>query len=160
MNITGDSTRADQAMQGDAFWFGNPSNYITNNLAADMQMMIVCNCNEHRRDLCGHGHDPGLPGGRPAGERPADQHERHAHSGILQQRDLCTIPANMTLWWIRHLQRHALHGRSEERGAEGSWSGRHRRPRVLPATPVNNLTIDSMVCLGKCGLKLSNGNCF
>jgi chitodextrinase len=36
MNITGDTQRLDQGLQGDGYWFGNPNNYITNNIATDI----------------------------------------------------------------------------------------------------------------------------
>jgi PKD repeat protein len=35
-NVIGTSSRYDQQMQGDAFWFHNPNNSITNNIAADI----------------------------------------------------------------------------------------------------------------------------
>jgi surface-anchored protein len=35
-NVIGTSNRPDQALQGDGFWFGNPNNYVTNNIATDI----------------------------------------------------------------------------------------------------------------------------
>jgi hypothetical protein len=35
-NVTGTSIRNDQPMGGNAFWFHNPNNYITNNIATDI----------------------------------------------------------------------------------------------------------------------------
>ncbi len=36
MRISGTSGRLDQGLQGDGFWFHNPNNYITNNIATDI----------------------------------------------------------------------------------------------------------------------------
>jgi hypothetical protein len=36
VNVTGSSVRLDQQLQGDAFWFHNPNNTVTNNIAADI----------------------------------------------------------------------------------------------------------------------------
>jgi IPT/TIG domain len=35
-DITGTAGRTDQYIQGDAYWFGNPLNYVTNNIATDI----------------------------------------------------------------------------------------------------------------------------
>jgi hypothetical protein len=35
-NVTGTSGRTEQVLSGDAFWFGNPNNYVTNNIATDI----------------------------------------------------------------------------------------------------------------------------
>ena len=41
MNITGTGVRLDQALQGDAYWFGTPLNTITNNVATDIDSAVA-----------------------------------------------------------------------------------------------------------------------
>ena len=56
MRITGMGGRTDQFMQGDAFWFHNPNNVVTNNIATNINSGVNDNYGYGYRGG-GGGHD-------------------------------------------------------------------------------------------------------
>lgn len=158
-NVSGTGNRTDQSFQGDAYWFGNPNNYITNNLATDINGSI--------KAFYGYGYDiDATYAGTVA--IPLAQGDDPSVSGQSKSINMNDTPilaftgnevygataCGMTLWWI------GTFGDTYYTDAQQSvvknfvaWNFSNLGAFIYP---VNNLTIDGMVMRGDAS-QLSNG---
>ena len=160
VNVTGTSNRPDQARQGDAFWFGNPNNYVTNNLAADI--------NGGGWTVFSYGFDidatyvgtvtiPSAQGADPSVAGQSKQINMN-DTPILQfsgNEVYGATSSGMTVWWI------GTYGDTFYSDAQTSvvknlvaWN---IGTRAFYGYPTNNLVIDGLVVRGDPGF-LSNGS--
>jgi hypothetical protein len=163
-NVTGTSNRYDQQMQGDAFWFHNPNNYITNNIATDI--------NGSSWDVYSYGYDidasTGTAGGGigtvsiPAYQGADPSIASQATSLNMNDTPLLQFSGNevygatqsgMTLWWI------GTYGDTFYAGAAVSvvknFLAWNFSTRGFYGYPTNNVTIDGLVIRGDAS-QLSN----
>jgi hypothetical protein len=150
-NVTGTAGRLDQQLQGDGFWFGNPNNYVTNNVATDI--------NGWGGDVYSYGFDidakyvgtqtiPSFQGADPS-VASQSQSINMNDTPILQfsgNEVYGATSSGMTLWWI------GTFGDTFYADAKTSvvknfvaWD---IGTRAFYGYPTNNVTIDGMVVRG------------
>jgi PKD repeat protein len=165
VNVTGTGSRPDQQLQGDAFWFHNPNNYVTNNIAADI--------NAAAWDVFSYGFDIDASTGTAGGgvgtvSIAAYQGADPSVAGQSKQINMNDTPllafsgnevygasdSGMTLWWI------GTYGDTPYADAQVSvvknFVAWNIGTRAIYGYPTNNLTIDGAVILGDQSLD-SNG---
>jgi PKD repeat protein len=150
-NVTGTAARHDQQRQGDGFWFGNPNNYVTNNIATDI--------NGGGGDLYSYGFDidatyvgtvtvPALQGADPSAAGQGTSINMN-DTPILQfagNQLYGASAAGLTLWWI------GTYGDTFYADARVSvvkdfvaWDF---TSKGVYGYPTNNVTIDGLVVRG------------
>jgi PKD repeat protein len=160
-NVTGTSNRYDQQMQGDAFWFHNPNNYITNNIATDI--------NGGSWDVFSYGYDIDASTGTAGGgvgtvSVPVAQGDDPSQAGQAKQVNMNdtpilqfsgnqvygATPSGMTLWWI------GTYGDTFYSDAQVSvvknFVAWNFTTRAIYGYPTNNVTIDGAVIRGDTSL--------
>ncbi len=159
-NVVGDGSRVDQSFQGDAFWFHNPNNYITNNIATDVNGAI--------KSAWGYGFDIDATYDGTV-KIPISQGADPSVSGQSKSINMNDTPIlafsgnevygatadGMTLWWIGTV------GDGYYTDVQTSviknfvaWNFSHF---AFYGYPTNNVTIDGMVIRGDAS-QLNNGN--
>jgi len=168
MRVTGTSNRPDQALQGDAFWFGNPNNYITNNIATDINGggWTVYSYG-YSIDVTG-GMEGSQDGGSTAALLPAYQGADPSVAGQSRQLNMNDTPilqfsnnevygatsSGMTVWWL------GTFGDNFYADAQVSivkdFLAWNIGTRAFYGYPTDNLVINDMVVRGDTSY-LSNG---
>jgi PKD repeat protein len=112
VRVTGTAVRGDGPLQGAAFWFANPNNYVTNNIASDI--------NGAGGDVFSYGYDidcsfyTGGPGPTETVTIPTSQGADPSVAGQSRQVNMNDMPilqfsgntvygatsSGMTVWWI------------------------------------------------------------
>jgi hypothetical protein len=167
LNVTGTSNRSDQQMQGDAYWFHNPNNYITNNIATDI--------NGGSWDVYSYGYDIDASTGPQGGgvgtvTIAAYQGADPSIAGQSKQINMNDTPilqfsgneiygatqSGMTLWWI------GTYGDTFYSDAQVSviknFLAWNFSTRGFYGYPTNNVTIDGMVARGDASQLNSQSN--
>jgi hypothetical protein len=160
-NVTGTAGRLDQQLQGDGFWFGNPNNYVSNNIATDI--------NGWGGDVYSYGFDidakyvgtvtvPSFQGADPsvAGQSTTINMNDTPILQFSGNEVYGATPSGMTLWWI------GTFGDTFYADAQASvvknfvaWD---IATRAFYGYPTNNLTIDGMTILGDASYMSSQYN--
>jgi hypothetical protein len=156
-NVTGSSNRYDQQLQGDGFWFHNPNNYVTNNIATDINggswdvfsygFVIDASTGTAGGGVgtvsvaAVQGDDPSVPGQSKQlnmNDTPILQFSGNEIYGATQ--------SGMTLWWI------GTYGDTFYSDAQVSvvknFVAWNFSTRGFYGYPTNNVTIDGMVVRG------------
>jgi hypothetical protein len=151
LRVVGTAHRPDRQLQGDAFWFGNPNNHITSNVAADV--------NGSGTDVYSYGFDVDASGVGTV-TVPASQGADPSQAGQGRPMDMNDTPllefagntvygatkSGMTLWWI------GTFGDDFYPDAQVSvvknFTAWHFSSRAIYGYPVNNVTIDGLVVRG------------
>jgi hypothetical protein len=156
-NVTGTSNRLDQQLQGDGFWFHNPNNYITNNIASDI--------NGSSWDVFSYGYDIDastgtLGGGIGTVSIAAYQGADPSQPGQSIQINMNDTPllqfsgnemygatqSGMTIWWIGTYG-DAFYSDAKLSTVE-TFTAWDFTTRGYYGYPSNNVTIDNMVVRG------------
>jgi PKD repeat protein len=160
IDVTGTATRGDQALQGVAFWFANPNNYITNNIAADI--------NGNAGDVFSYGYSIDVTGGEyssdiggATSERvPLAQGDDPSVSGQYKTMNMNDTPllsfsgdavygassSGMTLWWIGTFG-DTFYSDAQTSTVQ-SFVAWNIGTRAIYGYPINNVVIDSATILG------------
>jgi PKD repeat protein len=156
-NVTGTSNRYDLQLQGNGFWFHNPNNSITNNVAVDI--------NGASYDVFSYGYDidastgslgggvgtvavPAFQGADPS--QPGQSKQVNMNDTPLLQFAGNTVygatPSGMTLWWI------GTYGDTPYADAQTSvvknFTAWNFSTRGIYGYPTNNVVIDGAVIRG------------
>ena len=157
MRVLGTSSRPDQQLQGDGFYFHNPNNYITDNIATDI--------NGSAWDVYSYGFDIDASGGVQGGgvgtvRVPASQgadpsvagQSRNVNMNDTPLLDFSdneiygATPSGLTLWWI------GTYGDTFYADAQvsvvQSFTAWNFGTKAIYGYPVNRLTIDGLVVRG------------
>jgi len=159
MRVTGTSSRPDGALQGDGYWFGNPNNYVTNNVATDI--------NGSAWDVYSYGFDidasyvgtvkvPASQGADPsvAGQSKSVNMNDTPILAFSGNEIYGATPSGLTLWWIGTFgdTPYADAGVSTVKDFV-AWNF---SSKGIYGYPTNNLVIDGVVIRGNASA-LSNG---
>jgi hypothetical protein len=157
MRVYGTSSRPDQQLQGDAFWFHNPNNYVTNNIATDV--------NGESWDVFSYGYSIDVSTGASGGgvgtvTIAAYQGADPSQAGQSKQVNMNDMPilqfsgnsvygatqSGLTLWWI------GTYGDTYYTDAQVSvvknFVAWNFSTRGVYGYPTNNVTIDGLVVRG------------
>jgi PKD repeat protein len=160
MNVVGDSVRLDQQMQGEGFWFNNPNNYITNNIATDI--------NSGSWDVFSYGYDFDMSGGsdgqnQGAGDGmatlPVSQGADPSVSGQSKQVNMNDMPllefsgnevygatpAGMTIWYLGSLSN--SYSADAQPSVVSNFVAWNISDKGFYGYQTNNLTLNGLVLL-------------
>jgi hypothetical protein len=169
-NVVGTSARADPALSGDAFWFGNANNYVTNNIASDI--------NGGGWTVYSYGYSIDMTGGEygsagygdTAATIPLAQGDDPSVSGHSQTVNMNDTPilqfsgnevygatsSGMTMWWI------GTFGDTFYSDARAStvkdFLAWNIGTRAIYGYPTNNLVIDGATLLGNPSFENNGSN--
>jgi PKD repeat protein len=150
-NVVGTSGRTDQQLQGDGYWFHNPNNYITNNIATDINS-ASSNFYSYGFDIdaqyvgnvsipVSQGDDPSASGqGKTINmnDTPLLQFSGNEVYGAT--------PSGMTMWWIGTMS-DAFYP-DAQLSVMKDFVAWHFTTRGFFGYQTNNLTIDGLVLRG------------
>jgi PKD repeat protein len=157
LGVIGDGVNGDMQLRGSGFWFGNPNNYITNNIATDINAPVLTGFGfDIDATYAGTNTVAAYQGADPsvAGQGVSVNMNDTPILALSGNEAYGAMQGGMTLWWI---------------GTFGDTYYSDAKPSVVKnfvawnigtlgwyGYPTNNLTIDGAVILGDANLE-SNG---